>query len=320
MYISSTNQTNSVALSPDGINWVPVLSKTAGIGAISGIGGVGFASGNIPSVGVASLGGSAYRWMAVGSGSVGAVYYGMTATSSNGYDWTPYSLSNIFNTTSPGGGTNMINTVATNGSFWLVGGINGFVARAAVGSETSWTSNAAAGTLLGSESCDILTYNTAGTILMGGGDAGKIFYSTNNGTSWTTSASGTALFSGGNLNTIANNGTSTWIAGGVIADVSANCIIAYSTDNGVTWTKSASGSALFLKRPGTTGSGNTLSIIWNSNNSRWYAGGADSIGAVLAYSTDGITWTIDQMGGALFGVGAIYALAVGTTDVTNSIL
>ena len=318
MYIASASGSTNLTLSPDGINWVPVVSKTASIG-INGGSGIGFNGGFIPQVAVASLGGNAYRWMAVGSG-YGTSNYGMTATSTNGYDWTPYSLANLINLTGGQLGSSLINTVTTNNTYWFVGGSNGFVARADVGSETVWTSNTAAGTLLGSETCDILVYNSAGTILMGGGDAGLIFYSTNNGTSWTGSTNSQSVFSSAPIKTLANNGTSTWVAGGITPDVSANCIIAYSTDNGVTWTKSASASSIFLKRPQTTGSGDDFIIIWNSNSSRWYAGGNDSIGAVLAYSTDGITWTLDQMGGALYGVGTIHSLAVGTTDVTNSIL
>jgi hypothetical protein len=309
-YVGVSSEANVIIYSPDGINWVSPVSAEAGINCRI-TNGPGFSGGSFGGVSFAKLSGSAYRCLVAGVGLRATNYYGMVATSSNGYDWVPYSLSNIFN----GDITYKINSATTNGSNWFVGGNHSFIAKATVGSENSWTSNAAAGTILAGADCRTVAYNTAGTILMAGSSTGQIIYSTNQGSTWTNS--GTTIFSGGQVNTLANNGGNTWQAGGF---VDASGVIAYSTDNGSNWTKSVTGSDLFSRRPSGGLQGTSRIIIWNSNNSKWYSGGNDRIAAVLACSTDGIVWTEDRMGSALYGdgigEGRITGLVAGTTPAS----
>ena len=86
-------------------------------------------------------------------------------------------------------------------------------------------------------------------------------------------------------------GGASWVAGGF----SLNTAMAYSFD-GMEWTVSTSGNAIFAGRCTAVGYGNSL----------WVAGGEGVIGDLanfLAYSTDGIEWTASTSGNSVFTTG-----------------
>jgi hypothetical protein len=155
------------------------------------------------------------------------------------------------------------------------------------------------------------------------GRAGNRLIYSYDGLTWIASASGTALIGGGQAEClcVAWNG-SLWIAGGSVLIYSSDGInwnlgtsivskvsavawngslwllggnganrLAYST-NGITWTASASASAIFA---------DVRALAWNGY--MWVAGGllnTSNPQASVAYSYDGITWTTSASGTALF--------------------
>ena len=102
------------------------------------------------------------------------------------------------------------------------------------------------------------------------GSGGALVTSTD-ATTWTLNSSASTAMSAASINAIANNGGSTWVI------VGASGKVAYSTNNGTTWT-AATG----------TGSGTFQSITYDSTLGLFAAVGND--GSVYV-SSNGISWT-----------------------------
>jgi hypothetical protein len=168
----------------------------------------------------------------------------------------------------------------------------------------------------------VVTSTFAKAVAVGQGDTGTISYY--DGTSWTYSTSGSNLFpsGAGGASAIGYSPlTLTWIAGGqgdnttiirssnginwtpstTSPDIGVSCIafgssrwvlggqgpttnVAYSDDNGNTWTPSTSGTSVF---------GNQMNwVAYNATTGLWVGVGANNVNVVIAYSTNGNTgWT-----------------------------
>jgi len=129
------------------------------------------------------------------------------------------------------------------------------------------------------------------------GIGGQQIAQSTNGLDW---VAGISPFVGGSGDCVACNNI-IWVAGG-----NGPFTLAYSYD-GITWTGSASGSALFTTQ--------CISVAWNG--SLWVAAGSGTNS--LIYSSDGITWSASASGTALFPTAATYVCWNGSQWMAGSI-
>ncbi|NBR61403.1 MAG: exo-alpha-sialidase [Actinobacteria bacterium] len=125
-----------------------------------------------------------------------------------------------------------------------------------------------------------------GTWCIGGQDLnatpkGSIFYSTNNGTSWTKA---TNSFKGQCMG-IATDGNNNWVAVGSPKSGSDLRPIKYSTDNGITWIDTTTPSASLFSM------GNSVSYVQTSSGNVWVAAGSGNSRTILISTDNGITWS-----------------------------
>jgi hypothetical protein len=241
----------------NGSMWVAGGTGTAGAGLLArstdgnSWTGITLVSG-LFSTGVNGVAWNGGLWVAVGNGVLPVGY------SSNGTTWTAAS-----------GGSNgnantlfsSCQTVAWNGTYWIVGGIDksappgaGLIGKSSNGK--TWT---AASTII----TDQLNYLAARRILPYVGLE-------------IVQASG-----GGGATTVSDN----FMVAGIDTDVGTTSL-AYTYD-GLTWIKSTSGSALISS---------VYAVAWNG--SLWVAGGT-GINQLL-YSSDGINWQVSTVGNGIF--------------------
>jgi hypothetical protein len=163
--------------------------------------------------------------------------------------------------------SNACKSIAWNGIIWVAGGIDtgtGHIAYSYDG--IKWTQVYD----VFSTTCWGVAWNGSTWIAVGEG-TNRIAYSFD-GFTWVRSTSGnTAISSKGYA--IAWNG-GRWVAGGVKSDYSA--ALAYSDNNGVTWSTSTNPFTDYV-----------YSVVWNG--SVWLAGGSG--GHQVIYSHDGASWT-----------------------------
>ena len=128
------------------------------------------------------------------------------------------------------------------------------------------------------------------TILAGtktSNNTGTIIYSNDGGRTWNESTSARTLFPGG-VYGISYNGVNKWVAVGFSAIFVP--IIAYSTNNGVSWTQSNSVTSIF----------DSLNSVVYQNGKFIAAGYKATSGSSVASSTDGISWTSAGNIGTIF--------------------
>jgi hypothetical protein len=189
-------------------------------------------------------------------------FYG-TVVSNNITNW-----SSIANST-----TNAINRVVWDGTKWLVTRDDTNSLLYSYNAET-FSSVSVSGGKLASVANNSSIYVGIGT--------GGVFYSYD-GLHWLNSASGTALIDSSGtaqIGKVAWNG-SLWVAVGY----GASYTIIYSSD-GINWTGAASNTFFDTN-------GRALDLVWNGT--LWVATGSNSANKLVAYSSDGITWTIGNV-------------------------
>jgi hypothetical protein len=204
---------------------------------------------------------SAYNgisWMAGGIGTYTVVKSG------SGRNWLPDgSASDIL--------TTRCNTIATNGPVWIIGGVGATNNIAYSFDGVNWTPSTSDLTL----SVNVIAVNSSlwlagGESLTTGGASIEYSY---DGIYWSPSPDASGILI--NCSALAYNGVR-WVAGG---EAYTSCI-AYSID-GINWTAATN---IFTN--------GCLAVAWNGV--QWTAGGVSSgsNGNTLAYSSDGITWTL----------------------------
>lgn len=139
-------------------------------------------------------------------------------------------------------------------------------------------------------------------IWVAGGKGPHQIVTSPDGIIWTSSESGEAAFTGGICRAVAHNGLldsgGLWVAVGGGYNGTPYHKIAYSTD-GVKWTGSTSGNALFV-------GGDCVTVAYG--NGVWVAGGSSAQNSV-AYSIDGVNWTGSTSGNT--AIGECYTVAYG---------
>jgi hypothetical protein len=173
-------------------------------------------------------------------------------------------------------------TIAWNGSVWLAAGGSTGPVMASSSDGIVWREIASGSSIFTTE-CAAIAWNGSMWVAVGAG-TNKIAYSYDN-INWTASASGSSHFSY-NCKDVAWNG-SMWVAIGA----SSVSPIAYSY-NGINWTASASSDSAFAPYGGFVVQGH--SIAWNGT--LWVAGAQGDGGRTIAYSSDGINWTLSASG------------------------
>ena len=203
---------------------------------------------------------------------IGGYGTNILAYSYDGFNWTHASSINTLNVVG-------ISTIAWNGSMWVIGG-------SANGSSPNNTCmysydginwyNSVSGTALFVGNLNSICWTgtlwvgvAAATSVGGGSGGGVVGYSTD-GINWTNSTSGSSYITN-NISTVAYNGTVLVAAGN-----GTNSII-YSYD-GINWNNSANGNNIFPS--------GAVNLTWNGTN--WIA----CYQQTIAYSTDGINWTL----------------------------
>jgi len=214
------------------------------------------------------------------------IYY-----STDGISWNQsFEVNNSFGTNSfilqPG----LLQTAAWNGSIW----VGGFIANDNSGNTVGYSNNGITWypAETGNNGMTIAMYSTVWgesafgkAFLSVGYGQNPIFNYTTNGYYWDTYvpniSQGRIICANDSsgIPQLAYNGT-LWMATGAGTEYDASYVsIAYSSD-GLSWTKSNSGSAIFTN--------NCSAITWSG--SLWVAGGISSGVPVVGYSSDGIIW------------------------------
>jgi hypothetical protein len=197
------------------------------------------------------------KFVAVGyetTGLINSVATGKIAYSSDGVNWTRATLDPFTRTDS------YINGVAWGGGKFVAVGFNNTITSSPDGID--WTNGTFTGSLSG-----IAWGGTAGNEKFVAVGLYGVITSSPNGVDWTPVSNSTFT---GHINGIAWGGGK-WVA------VGDDGKMAYSTDNGATWTQVS---------PSPFGSSDQIdAAAWG--NGKWVAAGGDTI----AYSSDGETWT-----------------------------
>lgn len=124
---------------------------------------------------------------------------------------------------------------------------------------------------------------------------GSIFYSTDNGISWTKA---TNSFKG-QCQGIATDGNGNWVAVGQKAAIDAKPI-KYSSDNGMTWSDTTTADSILFTN------GVCVAYAQTSSGGVWVAGGLG--GSYMVYSTDnGLTWSPAGSNRLTQGIGIHFA-------------
>jgi len=178
--------------------------------------------------------------------------------------------------------TNGCQAIAWSGSVWLAAGGSTGPVMASSSDGIVWREIASGSSIFTTE-CAAIAWNGSMWVAVGDG-TNKIAYSYDN-INWTAAASGNSHFSY-NCKDVAWNG-SMWVAIGA----SSVSPIAYSY-NGINWTASASSDTAFAPDGGFVVQGH--SIAWNGT--LWVAGAQGDGGRTIAYSSDGINWTLSASG------------------------
>jgi hypothetical protein len=221
-------------------------------------------------------------WVAGGFGTNIIIY------SSDGETWTASASANALLT----GGK--CRTVAWNGSVWVAGAEDAAYAIIYSTDGITWTGSASSTTTL------VKCYSAASMRVL---PSATPQYRTSTQTTIGPPPSGPDRALQGALQlhlqtTVTSTSVTPSVPGSkfLVAGGSGANTVAYSNDNGATWTASASGSALFT----TAG--------WRSayNGTKWVMGGEGD--NRLAYSSDGIAWTASASGNTKFTT-AVYGVA-----------
>ena len=207
---------------------------------------------------------SGNMWVATGNGSNTLAY------SPNGISWTPVSSSPF---------PDYAWGVAWNGRVWVAtGGYTG-----SVQASIAYSYDGMVWTAVDTSASPIFSYGGYGVawggsywVAVGGGS--NMFATSYDGVNWTPQASN-VIFGDTGVQAIAYNGN-LWVATGNKGDPGTSTI-AYSTD-GSNWVGADGGSNIFDSW-GT-------SVAWNGT--LWVAGGTSASGQCLAYSSDGMTWSL----------------------------
>ena len=310
--------TNTLAYSPDGINWTPSFSGNSifrwNVADIATNGTMWVAVGgnysgtlttiaysydgttwlpssngsSIFSVGGVAVAWGSSKWVAGGSGTNQLAY------STDGITWTASTSGNGVFTTA-------CRAVAWNGTKWVAGG-DGTNQLAYSSDGINWTASTSGNGII-TNSCSGVAWN--GTKWVAGGNGtSKVAYSTN-GETWTASSSGTSLLGDNGASCVATNGT-LWLVGGPGSGGASSSII-YSSD-GDTWTASTSAASLM---------DSVSKIAWNGT--RWVATGGSARATTgtnrIMYSTNGIDWTASDSGNSVF---ADFSISIASTRVLPS--
>jgi len=257
MITGTHNSAYSMYYSIDGLNWTPSISGSTVFNnnyqvlciKYNGLIWIGTAEG--------------------GDNRLGYSYDGLT--------WTPSSSGNsVF--------SNNVRTLASNGSFWVAGGL-------ALGYNTNsmgyslnginWSVSTSGSSLFGN--VQVLGWGNSMWIA-GGNSPNSLAYSTD-GINWTVSSSGNAIFSSYYSPTAIVFGNNMWVCGGGANNVS---IMTYSYD-GINWFPITSVFSGFVRALGYNG------IMWVANGYGLF---------VSAYSYDGINWTGSTSSNLVFGINA----------------
>ena len=266
------SSTGHIAFSYDGVVWYPSVSGNAlftATGTAVAATGSGFA-------------------VAGGANSGGDI---LIAYSSDGFTWTSSASGSALFTT-------QVAAIATNGTKWVaVGAGTNQLAYSSNGQ--SWTASTSGNALI-TTTCYAVATN--GTTWVAGGWGTNILAYSSDGETWTASTSGNALFSGGICHMVAWNGT-VWVAG---AQDAAYAVI-YSTD-GINWTGSLSSVTTLHKcfcaastcvLPSATPAAVAFAQTSMGPSNIIVAGGSGT--NQLAYSYDGLRWTVSTSGNSMFG-------------------
>jgi hypothetical protein len=236
---------NTLAYSFDGINWVGLGATTLSSVGFSGSSNFGLSAVDIKQNIV--LAGTNYpsetMWYSV----------------NNGVNWT--SMRNPTITTS-------CNGIMTNGSIWVAGG-SGTNTLSYSRNGTNWIG---LGTSIIATSATAIGWNGKRFVAVGSSNSTNNVAYSDDGVNWTSvgfvnSTTGWAC--------VAGNSSGTWVIGGKI---STNNTLAYSTNNGVSWTTLVAGGAL----PSAV-----LGLLWTGT--KFIAVGFGS--SQIYSSTNGSTWT-----------------------------
>ena len=207
---------------------------------------------------------SGNMWVATGNGSNTLAY------SPNGISWTPVSSSPF---------PDYAWGVAWNGRVWVAtGGYTG-----SVQASIAYSYDGMVWTAVDTSASPIFSYGGYGVawggsywVAVGGGS--NMFATSYDGVNWTPQASN-VIFGDTGVQAIAYNGN-LWVATGNKGDPGTSTI-AYSTD-GSNWVGADASSNIF--------SSWGTSVAWNGT--LWVAGGTSASGQCLAYSSDGMTWSL----------------------------
>ena len=209
---------------------------------------------------------------------IGASGETLIAFSKDGITWTP-------STSATKAFTNgACLALSWNGFVWTAGFTNADTGYTMGNSAdgVTWGGNATGSSLL-SISCNAIANNESIWVAGGTGSTRLIYSTDSNGITWADVSQSHTIFDAsasdhvnpGTCNTVGWNGIQ-WVAG---SDCSNNRL-AYST-NGLVWTGSASGNAIFTT--------SCNSVTWNGL--LWIAAGSSGGSSIVAYSYDGQLWS-----------------------------